>query len=81
MAKTHTLTFEGDHMRFVYDDDLTALLELGEARITRASHVEPALAGGWTADMAPAGGPVLGPFAKRADALAAEQAWLADHGY
>ncbi len=44
--------------------------------ITRASHVEPGPDGGWTADMAPVGGGVLGPFPRRADALQAEQAWL-----
>jgi len=31
---------------------------------------------GWTADMAPVGGPLLGPFKLRADALAAEREWL-----
>ncbi len=44
--------------------------------ITRASHVEPGPEGGWTADMAPSGGGVLGPYLTRADALEAEQAWL-----
>lgn len=44
--------------------------------ITRASQVEPGPEGGWTADMGPVGGPVLGAFPRRADALEAEQAWL-----
>ena len=30
----------------------------------------------WTADMGPSGGPVLGPFALRAEALAAEYQWI-----
>ena len=44
--------------------------------ITRASMVEPGPEGGWTADMAPVGGGVLGPYPLRTEALAAEQAWL-----
>lgn len=50
--------------------------ELGRPRIRRASHVEPNSTGTWLADLSPVDGPVLGPFDKRADALAAEQAWL-----
>lgn len=50
--------------------------ELGRARIERASHVEPTPEGAWTADLSPVNGPVLGPFAKRSEALAAEVAWL-----
>lgn len=30
----------------------------------------------WQADLAPSGGPVLGPFTDRAAAIAAEVAWL-----
>lgn len=33
----------------------------------------------WQADLALCGGPVLGPFTRRADALAAEVAWIETH--
>jgi len=33
----------------------------------------------WYSDLLPVGGPVLGPFAARDDALAAEVAWLNEH--
>ena len=49
---------------------------LGAARTVRASHVEPAPGGGWTADLTPSGGPVLGPYPLRSAALAAEADWL-----
>lgn len=69
---------------FVYDDRLACLTKLGEARTTRASHVEPHPAGGWTADMGPSDGPVLydvdgQPFRTRQAALDAERAWLRAH--
>jgi hypothetical protein len=63
-------------VEFIYDDGLRSLLELGQAAITRASHVEPTLDGRWTADLAPRGGPVLGPFTLRQQALDAEREWL-----
>ena len=50
--------------------------EIGVCSVARASHVEPHPHGGWTADLAPSGGPVLGPFPLRSDALAAEASWL-----
>lgn len=59
----------------IYDEAIE-LDELGEVRIERASHVEPTSDAEWTADMAPVGGPVLGPFARRSEALAAEVSWL-----
>ena len=34
----------------------------------------------WWADMMPMNGPVLGPFDTRSDALAAEVAWIDEHG-
>jgi hypothetical protein len=63
-------------IEFIYEDGLRSLLELGPATITRASHVEPTSDGRWTADLSPRGGPVLGPFALRQEALDAERAWL-----
>jgi len=75
-----TVTPDGN-LRFVWDDNLAELVEAGESRICRASHVEPTVDSKWTADMAPVGGPVLGPFRIRNDALVAERFWLEDHGY
>lgn len=62
-------------VRCLYDEALDLTL-LGQLSIRRASHVEPNAAGGWRADLSPVGGPVLGPFARRSQALSAEQAWL-----
>jgi hypothetical protein len=72
----HTITIEGGNLRFIYNDNLAGLLTLGVSAVARASHVEPHSAGGWTADMSPVDGPVLGPFALRQEALNAEVAWL-----
>jgi hypothetical protein len=55
------------------------LAALGRLSITRASIVEPDAEGRWLADLSPAGGPVLGPFGRRSEALMAEQAWLERH--
>jgi hypothetical protein len=52
------------------------LASLGTLSIRRASHVEPDAEGRWHADLGPCGGPRLGPFAKRSEALAAEVDWL-----
>jgi hypothetical protein len=49
---------------------------LGTMKICRASHVEPDDQGAWWADLAPVGGPMLGPHPCRSAALAAEQEWL-----
>ena len=52
---------------------------LGNPLIQRASQVEPDHLGLWYADLSLSNGPVLGPFARRADAIAAEIAWLEKH--
>jgi hypothetical protein len=62
----------------LYTEELD-LAALGPLRITRASHVEPDDKGRWTVDLGPIGGPVLGTFARRSAALAAERAWLEAH--
>jgi hypothetical protein len=66
----------GGSVRCIYDEVLD-LRELGQLQITRASHVEPDAEGYWWADMEPSGGPVLGPFRSRSEALGAERGWLA----
>ena len=63
------------HGRMVYDE-LFDPSPLGAIDIRRASHVEPTTGGHWTADLSPLGGPILGPFPTRSQALAAELAWL-----
>lgn len=62
-------------IRCLYSEQLD-LAALGSLEIARASHVEPDADGQWLADLAPIGGPVLGPFAARSMALAAEVEWL-----
>jgi hypothetical protein len=64
--------------RALYNEvlDLTAL---GACSIQRASVVEPDGLGHWWADLALSGGPVLGPFRRRSEALAAEVGWLERH--
>ena len=58
----------------IYSEEID-LGTIGEATITRASHVEPEN-GAWWADMSPSGGPKLGPFERRSEALEAEVDWL-----
>jgi hypothetical protein len=62
----------------VYDEALD-VHALGRPVITRASRVEPDDRGRWHADLAPVGGPALGPFCRRSAALEAERAWLEAH--
>lgn len=63
----------GGQVRCIYDEAIN-LAALGRLSIRRASHVEPDADGHWVASLI--GGPVLGPFATRSQALEAEQAWL-----
>lgn len=62
----------------LYSEDLD-LAALGEVQVRRASCCEPDDCGRWWADLAPVGGPKLGPFAKRSQAIAAEVRWLQEH--
>ena len=68
----------GGQVRCLYGEAIE-LDRLGQLAIARGSHVEPDHDGRWHADLAPVGGPKLGPFACRSQALAAEQAWLEAH--
>ena len=68
----------GGDVRCIYGEELD-LREFGKLQITRASHVEPDRDGFWWADMGPVGGPVLGPFKNRTEALQAEREWLANY--
>ncbi|MBY0528012.1 MAG: hypothetical protein K2R98_31735 [Gemmataceae bacterium] len=65
-------------VRCLYGEEIE-LRALGALTIRRASHVEPDDEGRWLADLGPVGGPVLGPFALRSEALDAERDWLEDH--
>jgi hypothetical protein len=68
----------GGRVRGIYGEEID-LAALGPARISRASHVEPDSQGRWVADLSPVGGPVLGPFDKRSEALDAEVYWLEEN--
>lgn len=61
--------------RCIYGEELD-LAALGEIHIRRASRVEADAAGAWWADLSPVSRPKLEPFARRSQALAAEEAWL-----
>ena len=65
----------GGQLTCLYDETLD-LHALGRPDIRRGSHVEPDARGQWHADLSPVQGPVLGPFSRRSDALAAERRWL-----
>ena len=81
--KEVAVNIDGGILAFIYDDELASLTDEGVTSIRRVSHVEPVDLSdngegdmGWTADMSPVNGPVLGPFATRGAALAAEVNWL-----
>ncbi len=69
----------GGRIEFIYGDKMRPFLDLGKAEVKRASHVEPSTVDGsikWFADLSPVGGPTLGPFDERQDALDQEVEWL-----
>jgi hypothetical protein len=74
-AEMELVVDAGGGVRCIYDEALD-LRALGLLTITRASHVEPDKEGNWWADMEPSGGPVLGPFGSRSEALGAERGGL-----
>lgn len=69
---------KGNTIRYIYDDALNSFNEHGLAQTVRASYVE-SIDGLWWADLAPSGGPKLGPFKLRSEALKAEVAWLTEN--
>ena len=62
----------------LYDDCLD-WAALGLPQIRRASQVDADSSAHWYANLGPVDGPVLGPFATRREALAAEATWLEDN--
>jgi hypothetical protein len=79
-VKQHVISVdeEGD-LVYIYDDDLADAFPGAVKTVARASHVEPAEDGTWTADMQPVGGGVLAGYALRKEALEAEVAWLEEN--
>ena len=72
----HTIVVqENGTMQWIWTDELADLVGEGSAKIERASHVEP-IGGQWFADLGPSGGPVLGGFLIRQDAIDAEIEWI-----
>ncbi len=75
MKKTVKFRADGS-VQFIWSDELRPVFNEGDGAIRRASHVEPTPEGLWVADLAPVGGPALGPFTQRSKALSAEIKWL-----
>ena len=75
---TDLIVERNGNIRMIYDESID-FHSLGEASITRASHVEPISGGTWIADLTPIGGPVLGPMESRSIALALEIQWIKSH--
>ena len=67
----------GGAVKAIYSEELP-LGVLGSLSIRRASHLEPDAQGRWWADLSPVGGPKLGPFDLRSQALAEETTWLSE---
>ena len=70
------LVIDGQGAATCLYDEAIDLSRLGPLDLRRASHVEPDALGRWWADLHPAGGPMLGPFVLRSEALTAERVWL-----
>ena len=70
------LVIDGQGAATCLYDEAIDLARFGPLDFHRASHVEPDSLGRWWADLHLAGGPVLGPFGLRSEALTAERVWL-----
>lgn len=85
MSRPHIISISpSGNITFIYSDELRGLLSLGSPTIKRVSHVEPypyLNTTAWYADLELIGGPKLGPFAYRRDALLAERVWLEQQLY
>lgn len=80
--KQNKIIIKDGVVKFIYDDKMNGLLNMGNSTVSRASHVEPQNVNGsirWFADLSPSGGGILGPFIDRQDALDAEVQWLIDN--
>lgn len=74
---TNEITIAPDgRLSFIWDDSLAGLVAEGQANIRRVSDVEPDEADRWFADLGRVGGPRLGPFALRGEAIKAEVDWI-----
>jgi hypothetical protein len=60
-------------------DEAIELRSIGRLSIERVSHLEPMNGGDWLADLSLCGGPILGPFPSRTQALESERRWLQHH--
>ena len=67
---------ENGNGKAIYSDELADYFAATGAKITRASSVEPGLDGKWTVDLTVSGGPIIGGFRLRDDALKYEVEWL-----
>lgn len=64
-------------IHFLYYDNLKPLLKIGKSKVRRASNIDPTKDGQhWFVDLAPVGGPKLGPFDTRDIAIHEEVSWL-----
>jgi len=73
------IAFLPEGKAFMLYTEVIDLSNLGSYSHRRASHVEPTENGSWRADLSPIGGPILGPYPKRSEALTAEVIWLEVH--
>lgn len=78
---THKVLIDQGKVIFVYEEKIADLMkQLGFEfdGCRRVSNVEPE-GDRWCADLSLVGGPKLGPFDKRSEALQAEVAWVEAH--